>query len=128
MTAMRSLRTRWLGLAVLLLGGCASLTNPVADGGPARKVPEDLLATSRKHDCTIPLQVLRQPTPDAYRLAPGDVLAVFVEGVLGPGPTPPIPANSAGLTLSRDQRRLPPSTGYPVPVNDDGSIYLPRHG
>src|SRR5438105_3625271 len=74
-------------LAVLLmaasLSGCAALTNPVANGLPVRRVPPELLGESREHKVPLPLTLLRQPQPEAYRLAPGDVLGVWIEGVLG---------------------------------------------
>src|SRR5204862_6131846 len=73
---------------------------------------------------TIPLTMLRQPTPDAYRLSSGDVLGVFVDGYLGER-TLQIPTNVAPSVESRDQHRLAPSAGYPVPVQEDGSIALP---
>lgn len=115
-------------LATTLAGGCAALTNPAAEGVPVRKVPEELLVTVRKDAaCTIPLHLLGQPTPEVYRLAAGDVLAVFVEGFLG-GMQQPLPVTVAPLIALRDQRRLSPSAGYPVPVGGDGQVHLPVAG
>lgn len=60
---------------------------------------------------------LRQTPPAVYRLAAGDVLGVFIDGVLG-SRDQPIPVhfpNNGGE----------PSTGYPTPVRDDGTISLP---
>ncbi|MFO0929772.1 MAG: polysaccharide biosynthesis/export family protein [Gemmataceae bacterium] len=112
----------------LCAGGCAAITNPVAEGVPVRKVPDELLVTARKNAaCTIPLNLLSPPRPDVYRLAPGDVLAVFVDGFLG-AVGQAIPVNLGGLSLTRDQRRDPASTGYPVPVRADGTVYLPVAG
>ena len=107
--------------------GCAALTNPVADGVPARLVPSELLAASKSCDQTIPLNLLGQAAPAEYTLAPGDVLGVFVEGFLGDRNGAP-PIQAAAVPLGRDQRRPLASTGYPVPVQSDGKIDLPVAG
>ncbi|HEX5270350.1 MAG TPA: hypothetical protein VFW33_07685, partial [Gemmataceae bacterium] len=72
-----------LGLvASCALSGCAAVTNPLADGVPVRRLPPELLAPPRDLH-PVALNLLGQPKPDAYRLAPGDVLGIYVEGVLG---------------------------------------------
>lgn len=112
-----------------LCGGCAALTNPVADGIPARRLPAELLAPPKCGEQTIPLPALGQPRPAAYRLDAGDVLGVYVEGFLGDrNPPDPLPIHVGSLVQTRDQHRLPPSAGYPVPVEDDGTIHLPSAG
>jgi hypothetical protein len=110
-------------------GGCAALTNPVALGVPVRHVPPELLAQPRSGEQTIPLSLLRQPSPDAYRLAPGDVLGVVIDRFLG-DPNQPLPVNAPTFfqNLPQYQRRYPPALGYPVPVQDDGTIDLPLAG
>ena len=52
-----------------------------------------------------------------YALGTGDILGVYIEGILGSErtPAPLIPADPA----------LPPALGYPVPVLGDGRLYLP---
>src|SRR5262245_53572787 len=76
-----------LGAAALLLcallNGCAALTNPVGDGVPVRHLNPELLGKPKDVSQTLPLSLLGQPAPDVYRLAPGDVLGVWIEGVLG---------------------------------------------
>lgn len=116
----------WAAL-VLLACGCAAVTNPVANGIPVRHVPEELLAPSKEGEHTIPLGLLGQCRPAVYQLAPGDVLAVYVEGFLG-SPNLPIPVQVPALTQQRDWRNLPASTGYPVTVQPDGTIILPGVG
>ena len=121
-------RWRWAAVAVLLLcglGGCAALTNPVGDAVPVRLLPPELLGPPRNVEQTIPLPLLGQPRPPVYRLAPGDVLGVFIDGILGER-NQPIPLHVAPPLLTRDQRRLAPSQGYPVEVRPDGTIVLPR--
>jgi hypothetical protein len=126
-SAFRTLSS-WRLLALLaclaLLQGCAAVTNPVADGVPVRHLPPEVLGHPRGGECTVPLSLLGQKPPEVYAVAAGDVLGVWIEGVLGdrlvapPLITPP--------SLPRDQRRLRPAMGYPVPVRPDGTIVLPQ--
>src|SRR5438105_4299858 len=111
-------------LIVAVAGGCTALTNPVADGIPVRLLPSELWGPSKAHAHTIPLDLLGQPQPDAYRLSGGDVLGIFVDGFLGER-TLGVPIHTAPLIEVRDQHRLAPSAGFPVPVQEDGSIALP---
>lgn len=107
-----------LALLATFLGGCAAVTNPVADGVPVRRLPTELLATPKADLRTIPLTLLRQKPPDAYRLEAGDVLGVYIEGVLGDRNVPP-PVRLV------EQSGLPPAMGYPTPVRSNGTISLP---
>ncbi len=122
-------RRAWpAGLLVLLLcagaSGCAALTNPVTDGVPVNRLPPELLASSKDDEVTIPLTLLGQKPPTVYRLAAGDVLGIWIEGVLGEaGLTPPL--HLPPQVQIREQRRLPAALGYPVPVREDGTISLP---
>src|SRR5579862_1168363 len=68
-------------LATVWSGGCAALSNPVADGIPVSRLPDDIRGKHKDDERTIPLTMLRQRQPDAYRLAPGDVLGIWIEGV-----------------------------------------------
>jgi len=117
----------WL-LPVLLcpvVNGCASLTNPLADGVPVRRLPPELLDPRVKDDeRTIPLAMLEQQAPAVYRVAAGDVLGVWIEGVLGEKTVAP-PVNMAPPLQIREQRRLAPAFGYPIDVRENGAITLP---
>ena len=115
----RRLMVRGFALAILCLtSGCASLTNPVANGIPARLLPEELLAEPKAALKPIPLTWLRTPPDADYKLAAGDVLGVFVDGVLGePDQTPPVYYSELSDT--------PPSVGFPFPVREDGTVPLP---
>jgi protein involved in polysaccharide export with SLBB domain len=105
-------------LGCLWSGGCASFTNPVADGIPINRLPPEVLGKRKDDERTIPLTLLRQKPPDAYHLGPGDVLGVFIEGVLGePKQSPPVQYTEQGNN--------PPSIGFPIPVRDDGTLPLP---
>jgi protein involved in polysaccharide export with SLBB domain len=112
-----------------MAGGCAAVTNPVADGIPVRKVPAELLEPSKANEQTIPLSLLGQPKPPAYRIDSGDVLGVYVEGFLGERTPPdPLPIHVGPLVQARDVHRLSPAAGYPVPVDEDGTVSLPGAG
>lgn len=116
-------------LAALLSGsgGCASLTNPLADAMPVRAAPDYLLAPSKDDEVTIPLTVLSLPADTVYRVAPGDVLGIWIEGILGAANQPP-PLHVSVAPVLRDQRRSTASVGYPVPVDPEGTITLPLVG
>ncbi len=107
-----------------LLVGCAAVTNPAVTAIPVRRLPEELLGKSKTDEATIPLPLLGQKTPDAYRLAPGDVLGIWIEGVLGERSVQ-LPVHIAPAVQVLGQRRLAPALGYPVPLREDGTISLP---
>src|SRR5438876_7248760 len=119
-------------LAVLLAclamaHGCTAVTNPVADGIPVRLLPTEIIGPSKTCWQTIPLSVLRQPQPDVYRLAPGDVLGVYIDGFIGDR-SQILAVHVPPAVQVRDQNRFPPSAGYPVPVDPDGAVALPAVG
>jgi protein involved in polysaccharide export with SLBB domain len=123
-TSRASRQTSAIALALIvtaLLPGCAAVTNPVANGIPVRLLPDELLAESREGFEQIPLSLLRQKPPEIYRLSAGDILGVYIEGVLGNAETPP-PVNLP------ETPELPPAIGYPIPVRVDGTITLPLVG
>src|SRR4051812_5028777 len=104
--------------------GCASFSNPAApDAIPVHRLPPDVFGRPREEERTIPLTLLRQEAPKNYLFDAGDILGVFVEGVLGQrGEAPPVmtqPPTSMGATPP------PPALGYPIPVQENGTISLP---
>lgn len=85
---------------------------------PAHRIPNELKARPRKEMQQISLARLGQQPPEVYQLAPGDVLGIYIEFVLGKeGEAPPVHFPEQG-----DQ---PPALGYPVPVREDGTLALP---
>jgi protein involved in polysaccharide export with SLBB domain len=120
---------RLFALAALLLSnllcGCAALTNPVKSGIPVSSVPAELLGETHDEQF-IPLNLLRRMPPDVYRVAPGDVLGVWFEGVpllSQPNQLPPITQVQRNLPPERTD--LPPALGLPFPVQEDGTLGLP---
>jgi protein involved in polysaccharide export with SLBB domain len=105
-------------LVCAALNGCASFTNPVAEGVPAHLISPEYLGRPREEEKTIPLPWLRQKPPDIYRLDSGDVLGVYIEGVLGDRTQPP-PVRFG------EQGNVPPAFGFPIPVEADGKLPLP---
>lgn len=109
------------GLLVLLssLSGCAAF-RPI-EGVPPECLPDELRVPSRSGKATIDLSLLRQTPPPRYLVDSGDVLGVYIEGVLGQrGEVPPV--------HFPEDREVPPSLGYPIPVREDGTISLPLVG
>ncbi len=101
------------------LTGCAAF-HPV-EGVPARYLPTELKLGDRNGKRTIDLSLLRQTPPSAHRVDSGDVLAIYIEGIVGRSSDPPpvfFPINNEG----------PPSFGLPFPVREDGTISLPQVG
>src|SRR5262249_16939193 len=82
-----------------------------------------LWGPSKAHLQTVPLNLLSQPQPDVHRLGSGDVLGIYIEGFLGER-TLGIPVHMTPFVQARDQFRLMPGAGYPVPVMEDGKIAL----
>lgn len=112
----------WLPLFMALVScyqiGCASLTNPVADGVPVRMLPAECLGKSRQDEKEIPLNLLRQPPPEVYRLDAGDILGIYIDTVLGERNQPlPVRYSEFG--------NVAPAMGTPIPVQEDGTILLP---
>jgi protein involved in polysaccharide export with SLBB domain len=125
----------WLAAPLLLFItwaaglGCAALSNPVLNGIPVRRVPPELLAEPKEGLERLPMTWLRQPPPAAYKVAAGDVLGVWVEGVLGEVGKPPPVIERREQTSSTDSGSSTQDTvamGYPIPVRSDGTITLPQ--
>lgn len=100
----------------ILLPGCSAF-KPL-HGIPVQALPWEERGISRANMETIDLSRLGQAPLAAHLVDSGDVLAIYIEGVLGRiEEVPPvyIPQNSDSQ----------PSLGYPIPVREDGTISLP---
>jgi len=107
-------------LAMLLVSpGCS----PYRTATPASLVRPNYLDSPRASQEPVNFARLRQPIPAVYLLAPRDVLAIYIEGILppeNPG-SPSLPP----VNYFDTEADLPPSVGYPVVVREDGTIALP---
>ena len=118
---MPAIKWRLLGVMLmpLLFSGCAAI-HPIK-GVPAQYLPTEYRGEVRSGKETIDLSLLRQPAPKHYLLDSGDVLGVYIEGVLGQfKDVPPV-------HFPRTQE-VAPSLGYPIPIREDGTISLPLIG
>lgn len=100
----------------VILSGCSAF-KPL-HGTPVQALPWEERGISRANMETIDLSRLGQAPLPAHFVDSGDVLAIYIEGVLGRiEEVPPvyIPQNSDSQ----------PSLGYPIPVREDGTISLP---
>ncbi len=107
-----------LGLTVLLAltTGCAAF-RPIK-GIPARYVPDEFRGPSRSGQQTIDLSLLRQTPPPTHLVDTGDLLAIYIEGILGKtNEHPPV-----YFPVTQD---VVPTIGFPLPVREDGTISLP---
>lgn len=103
--------------AVLSSGGCTAFC-PM-HGVNVADLPPEVRLPRRTGLATIDLSLLRQTPPPEHLVDGGDVLGVYVEGILGrDGDVPPI--------YNPTDRLRPPSIGYPITVHADGTISLPQ--
>jgi protein involved in polysaccharide export with SLBB domain len=108
-------------LCSLSAAGCAAVSNPALKGIPVRLLPDELRGKSVEGSKTIPLNLLGQPQPEAYRIGPNDVLGIWIEGVLGErGQAPPLLP-----PVQIDTVQLPQAVGFPIQVRLEGTISLP---
>jgi protein involved in polysaccharide export with SLBB domain len=108
------------GCLILLtfVSGCSLVAQSAV---PVDRIPEWMLEEPKALREPINLISLRADPPETYLLGPRDILGAFVEGVLGSSDsTPPIHFPNDG--------DMPPALGFPVPVREDGKLYLPLIG
>jgi protein involved in polysaccharide export with SLBB domain len=115
-----------LGLVVLgmLSTGCSSLTQPIS-GIPARRVPPQFLAQSKNNLVPLDPARLAQEPPRDYLLDDGDILGVYIEGIL-PFVPPDRPPEPPPVNFPDATSQLDPSLGFPIAVINDGTIQLPN--
>lgn len=114
-------RMKWLALAFVVsitATGCTSVLSPIS-GVPAHRMPKELLARPRNNQIPIDISRLRQEPPRNYLLDAGDILGIYIEGVLGSAEElPPV-------HIPEPDSDLQPALGFPVPVREDGTVSLP---
>ena len=114
--ALRAMSKTAAVLAPLALTGCAAL-HPI-HGVDVEEIPYEYRMPERTGQHSIDLSLLGQTPPKEYLVDSGDVLGVYVEGILGQvDEIPPVyTPNEAGVA---------PALGFPVRVGRDGTIALP---
>lgn len=124
--------TQWLqrassiGLVVVgfLSTGCSTITQPIS-GIPARRLPPQFLAQSKNNLVPLDPARLSQEPPREYLLDDGDILGVYIEGIL-PFVPPDRPPEPPPVNFPDATSQLDPSLGYPIAVINDGTIQLPN--
>ncbi len=111
------------GVLVTAVTGCSALTSPI-DGVPASRVPQEFFAEPKNDLVPIDISLLSIEPPRDYQIAGGDILGVYVEGVLPFNP-PNAPPEPPPVNFPDADSTLPPSIGYPIAVQDDGTLSLP---
>jgi RNA polymerase sigma factor (sigma-70 family) len=99
------------------VGPAKPVVPPAPPANPAKDADQP-----QAEERSIPLTLLRQNPPESYLVDAGDLLGIFIEGILGErGQTPPlIQAQSVP-----GAKTTPPAVGYPIPVQESGTLLLP---
>ena len=125
--AIRKLRaivtTIAAGVVVSSLSGCTAITQPI-DGIPASRLPQEFLAEPKNDLVPVDIGVLAIDQPREYEIGPGDILGVYIEGVLPFNPPENVP-QPPPINFPDAESPLPPSIGYPIAVMEDGTLSLP---
>ena len=103
--------------------GCTSLTQPI-NGVPAQRLPKQFFPEPKADLVPVDVSILSVEPPRDYQLSGGDILGVYVEGVL-PFVPPDQPPGPPPVNFPDADSTLPPSIGFPIPVQDDGTLSLP---
>ncbi|MFK8112956.1 MAG: polysaccharide biosynthesis/export family protein [Rubripirellula sp.] len=105
------------------MGGCTSLTQPI-NGIPANRLSPDFFPAPKNNLVPVDIALLSLEPPREYQLGPDDVLGIYIEGVLPFNP-PNEPPQPPPVNFPDAESTLPPSIGYPIAVQDDGTLALP---
>ena len=119
-------RASTVGLALLgmLSAGCSTITQPIS-GIPARRIPPQFLAQSKNNLVPLDPARLSQEPPREYLLDDGDILGIYIEGIL-PFVPPDRPPEPPPVNFPDATSQLDPSLGFPIAVINDGTIQLPN--
>ncbi len=103
--------------------GCTALTQPLA-GIPVRRLPPQFLTQTKNNLVALDPSRLAQEPSRQYLLDKGDILGIYIEGVLPYTPTdkPPEPPP---VNFPKEDSTLDPSVGFPIVVQESGTISLP---
>lgn len=110
-------------VVVTALSGCSALTQPI-NGVPADRLPPQFFAEPKNDLIPVDIALLSIEPPRDYQISGGDILGIYVEGVLPFNP-PNQPPEPPPVNFPDSESTLPPSIGYPIAVQDDGTLSLP---
>jgi hypothetical protein len=117
----------WKGVAAIFgsfaLSGCTALVQPI-EGIPAKRLPPQLFAAPKNNLVPVDISLLSIEPPREYQIDAGDILGIYVEGVL-PFNSPNQPPEPPPINFPGENSTLPPSLGYPIAVQEDGTLSLP---
>ena len=121
----RSTNLGVFALAILMSApGCSSLLSPMS-GIPVSSLPPQMLGERKEDYVSVPLALLRMEPSQDYLLAEGDILGIYIEGVMPPKSGDDQIETAPPVHFPQPGSDLPPSVGYPIPVRDDGTLPLP---
>lgn len=103
--------------------GCSSLTQPI-NGIPANRLSPDFFPPPKNDLVPVDIALLSLEPPRDYQLGPDDILGVYIEGVLPFNP-PNEPPQPPPVNFPEENSTLSPSIGYPIAVQNDGTLSLP---
>lgn len=109
--------------ATVVLGGCTALVQPI-NGVPANRLPPQFFAPPKNNLVPVDISVLSSEPPREYQVDKGDILGVYVEGVLPFNP-PNVTPEPPPVNFPDADSTLPPSIGFPIAVQEDGTLSLP---
>ena len=110
-------------IASVVLSGCTALTQPI-DGVPAKRLPPQFFAQPKNNAVPVDISLLSLEPPREYQIDKGDILGVYIEGVLPFNP-PNVTPEPPPVNFPDRDSLLPPSLGYPIAVQEDGTLSLP---
>lgn len=111
------------GMFATTFSGCAALTQPI-NGVPANRLPPEFFGEPKNDLVPVDISLLSIEPPRDYQISGGDILGVYVEGVLPFNP-PNAPPEPPPVNFPDADSTLPPSIGFPIAVQDDGTLSLP---
>ncbi len=111
------------GILVTATTGCSTLLQPI-DGVPANRLPQEFFAEPKNDLVPVDISLLSLEPPRDYLIAGGDILGIYIEGVLPFNP-PNAPPEPPPVSFPEGDSTLPPSIGFPIAVQDDGTLSLP---
>ena len=120
---LKSLSVTSLLAAGAMNVGCTTLTQPLS-GVPVRRLPPQFLAQSKNNLVPLEPSRLGQEPPRQYLIDKGDILGIYIEGVL-PYSAADKPPEPPPVNFPDKDSPLDPSLGYPIVVQENGTIALP---